>query len=188
MASSNLSGSAWWRANQGNYPNSQDIDDLEPGFRARVEDFIGSLRHAGATVLVASTRRNEIRAYLMHYSWQVAHGEIDPKDVPARSGVTIEWDHGDADRSRKGAEEMVQKFGMAHIASLTSNHIKGKAIDMSITWKDTLVLSRPAPLLTRIESTPRTGNGNRDLHQTGSDVFGVKKLRSDPPHWSYNGR
>jgi hypothetical protein len=188
MGASNLSGKAWWRANQAKYPNSQEIDDLEPGFRSRVEDFIGSLRYAGATVVIASTRRNATRAHLMHYSWQVAHGEIEPKDVPAHSGLTIEWDHGDPDRSREGAEQMVQLFGMAHIASLTSNHIKGKAIDMNIAWKDTLVLSKPAPLLTKIESTPRTGSHNRELHETGATVFGVKKLRSDPPHWSHDGR
>ena len=81
---------------------------------------------------------------------------------------------------------MVKLFGMAHIASLTSNHIRGKAIDMNISWKDTLVITRPAPLLTRIESRPRTGQ-NRELHDIGA-TFGVRKLVSDPPHWSYNGK
>jgi hypothetical protein len=187
MGTSNLSGKDWWRANQARYPNSREIDDLESGFRWRVEDFIGSLRHAGATVVVNSTRRNAIRAHLMHYSWKVAYGEIDPKDVPKRSGLDIEWDHGDLKKSRKAAEEMVKLFGMAHIASLTSNHIRGKAIDMNISWKGTLVITRPAPLLTRIESRPRTGQ-NRELHEIGASVFGVHKLVSDPPHWSYNGK
>ena len=45
---------------------------------------------------------------------------------------------------------MVKLFGMAHIASLTSSHIRGKAIDMNIAWKGTLMISRPAPLLTKI--------------------------------------
>jgi hypothetical protein len=187
MATSNLSGKDWWRANQASYPNSQEIDDLEPGFRSRVEDFIGSLKHAGATVVVSSTRRNPIRAHLMHYSWMVAYGEIDPKDVPKCGGLNIEWDHGDLETSRKAAKEMVDLFGLAYIASLTSNHIRGKAIDMNISWKDTLVLTRPAPLLARIESSPRSGQ-NRELHEIGASVFGVRKLVSDPPHWSYNGR
>lgn len=187
MGTSNLSGKDWWRANQGSYPNSRDVDDLEPGFRANVENFIVSLKDAGATVTVNSTRRNAIRAHLMHFSWKVAYGEIDPKDVPKHGGLDIEWDHGDLDRSRAAAEEMVNLFGMAHVASLTSNHIIGKAIDMNISWKDTLVITRPAPLLTRIESRPRTGQ-NRELHEIGAGVFGVRKLVSDPPHWSYNGR
>ena len=187
MAASNLSGKDWWRKNQASYPNSREIDDLEPGFRSRVDDFIGSLRHAGASVVVSSTRRNAIRAHLMHYSWKVAYGEIDPRDVPKRSGLDIEWDHGDLEKSRKAAEEMVRLFGMAHIASLSSNHIRGKAIDMNISWKETLIITRPAPLLTRIESRPRTGQ-NRELHEVGATVFGVRKLVSDPPHWSHNGR
>lgn len=187
MGTSNLSGKDWWRANQARYPNSREIDDLESGFRSRVEDFIGALKHAGATVAVNSTLRNANRAHLMHYSWKVAYGEIDPQDVPKRTGISIDWDHGELDKSRSAAEEMVQLFGMAHIASLTSNHIKGKAIDMNITWKGTLVLSRPAPLLTKIESQPRTGQ-SRELHEVGASVFGVHKLKSDPPHWSYNGK
>jgi hypothetical protein len=186
--SSNLSGAEWWRANQARYPNSNDVDTLASGFRARVEDFLACLRQAGATVVIRSTRRHATRAYLMHYSWQVANGEIDPKDVPPRSGVQLEWDHGDLEKSRQGAEEMVSLFGMAHIAALNSLHIRGEAIDMNITWKDTLVLTRPAPLLARIESRPRTGQGNRELHEIGADVFGVKKLKTDPPHWSSNGK
>jgi hypothetical protein len=187
MEVSNLSGKHWWHANQARYPNSQSIDDLEPGFRSKVESFVGSLRDAGATVVVGSTRRNAIRAHLMHYSWRVAHGEIDPKDVPARSGLEIEWNHGDVDKSRNAAQEMVNLFALVHIASLTSNHITGKAIDMNISGKGTLEMTRPAPLLTRISSSPRSGQ-NRELHEIGATVFGVRKLRSDPPHWSFNGR
>lgn len=185
--SSNLSGAAWWRANQARYPNSSAVDDLEPGFRSRVEDFIGALRDAGASVNVTSTRRNPVRAHLMHYSWAVAYGEIDPGDVPACGGLDINWDHGDLESSRQSAMEMVKLFGLAVKASLTSNHIKGKAIDMNIAWSGVLFLRRPAPLLVRIESAPRSGQ-NRELQEIGADVFGVKKLRSDPPHWSFNGR
>lgn len=187
MGTSNLSGKDWWRANQARYPNSREIDDLEPGFRSRVEDFISSLRYAGATVIVNSTRRNATRAHLMHYSWKVAYGEIDPKDVPKHGNLNIEWDHGDLQKSRKAAEEMVNLFNMAYNASLTSNHIRGKAIDMNISWKGMLVITRPASLLKRIESRPRTGQ-NRELHEIGATVFGVRKLVSDPPHWSHNGR
>lgn len=107
--------------------------------------------------------------------------------MPKRGGLDIEWDHGDLEKSRKAAQEMVNLFGMAHIASLTSNHISGKAVDMDISWKNTLEMTRPAPLLTRIESRTRTGQ-NRELHEIGADVFGVRKLRSDPPHWSHNGK
>ena len=183
----NLSGKEWWAKNQARFPNSREVSDLEPGFRANVEAFVASLQQAGATVTVSSTRRNPHRAYLMHYSWRVAEGDIDPADVPLRPEVNIVWDHGDLTRSRDAAAEMVSRFHMAHVASLTSNHIAGKAIDMTITWRDRLVLTRPAPLLATIESLPRSGQ-NRELHEIGATVFSVRKLKSDPPHWSHNGK
>jgi hypothetical protein len=183
----NLSGTDWWRANQARFPNSRSVDDLDPGFRSRVEDFIACLKQAGASVTVNSTRRDSRRAYLMHYAWEVAYRETDPADVPKRAGVDIDWDHGEDGASRQAAEEMVQLFGMAHKAALSSNHILGKAIDMNISWRSTLVLTRPAPLLARIESRPWTGQ-NRELQDIGSTVFGVRKLVSDPPHWSYDGK
>ena len=181
-----LSGSAWWHTYQANYPNSTDMSTLEPGFQSRVQDFIGCLRHAGASVRVSATRRNADRAYLMHFSWAVGHGDVEPADVPARGSVPIEWDHGDAGRSRDAAMEMVKLFGMAHDAALNSRHIAGKAIDMTIGWQGELVLTKPAPLLVRIGSQPRSGQ-NTELHRVGADVFGVKKLVSDPPHWSTDG-
>lgn len=182
-----LSGTNWWHTYQASYPNSSSVDDLESGFRSRVEDFIASLRQAGASVRISSTRRNPDRAYLMHFSWRIAHGDIDPKDVPKRSGVPIEWDHGDVGKSRDAAAEMVKLFGMAHVASLRSNHLAGKAIDMTISWQGELVLTKPAPLLARISSQPRSGQ-NKELHSIAADVFEVKKLVSDPPHWSVDGR
>lgn len=183
----NLSGSAWWRANQGRFPNSTSIDDLEPGFRSNVERFIDSLREAGASVVVSTTRRNATRAALMHYSWTVAYGETAPADVPPIAGVDIQWDHGDLDASRAAAMEMVKLFDMAYVAALRSNHIAGKAIDMTISWNGELVLRNPAPLLTRIASRPWSGQ-NRELQDVAATTFDVRKLRTDPPHWSYNGR
>lgn len=186
MGASNLSGKEWWRANQAKYPNSAEIDDLEPGFRSRVEAFLAALKDSGTSIKITSTRRNAARAHLMHYSWKVAYGEIDPKDVPARSGLNIDWDHGDIKTSRAAAEEMVNLFGMAHVAALRSNHIRGKAVDMTIRWKDVLVMTRPAPLLAKIESRPRSGQ-NRELQEIAATVFEVRKLASDPPHWSSDG-
>jgi hypothetical protein len=182
-----LSGKDWWHANQARFPNSIEIDALEPDFKSRVEDFIASLRQAGASVRIGSTRRNADRAYLMHYSWTIAHGEDEPKDVPARGGVGIVWDHGDISKSRAAALEMVQLFHLAYKPSLTSNHIKGKAIDMDISWSNDLVLTKPAPLLANISTRPRSGQ-NRELQDIAATTFRVYKLRSDPPHWSYNGR
>lgn len=187
MATASMSGEGWWRANQARFPNSDSVDDLEPGFRSCVEVFLASLRNAGATIRVTSTRRNAVRAHLMHYSWRLGHGDIKAADVPKKSGLDIEWDHGDEERSKEAAMEMVKLFDLVHVAALRSNHVTGKAIDMNVSWRGTLVVTRPAPLLSRIESLPRNGQ-NRELHQIAGTVFSVHKLRTDPPHWSHNGR
>ena len=184
----NLSGRNWWDANQAKYANSRDLDALDASFKERVEGFIKALRNGGATVVISATRRSAQRAYLMHYSWEVAHGSVAPADVPPKSGVSIDWDHGDLDASRKAAEEMVKAFGMAYTASLTSNHIAGKAVDMTISWKSKLILDIPLSCgVYEIADPPRTGQ-NRELWRYAEDYHAVKKLPSDPPHWSFNGR
>jgi hypothetical protein len=185
---SNLSGKSWWRLNQGKYVNSRDVADLDPDFQEGVVQFIRLLRDAGANVAVSSTLRSPIRAYLMHYSWRIDRGDIDPADVPPKDGVSIEWDHGNEEASRQAAREMVQLFNLAYKPSLTSNHIKGKAIDMTITWTGDLSLGPlPDGSYRQIDDGPRNGALNRDLHEVGA-LYGVRKMLSDPPHWSYNGR
>ncbi|MEK7399884.1 MAG: hypothetical protein AAB116_23320 [Candidatus Poribacteria bacterium] len=182
----NLSGRKWWLANQGRYPNSRNIDDLEPDFKKNVVEFIAVLKNGGAKISVASTRRNAIRAYLMHYSWRIANENFDPENVPSMKGVNIVWDHGDEKSSRIAAREMVDLFGIAFRPSLTSNHIKGSAIDMDIKWTGTLFLGPLRCGISEIDE-PRNGATNRELHKVG-EQFGVGKLLKDPPHWSFNGR
>lgn len=183
--SNNLSGTRWWRANQSRYPNSRRLEDLEDTFKTKATQFVEAIRNAGANVSIGSTRRNRTRAHLMHYSWKVSRGQIAPADVPRISGLNIEWDHGDDEASRRAAAEMVRLFRMAFNASLTSNHIAGKAIDMTISWNGNLEIKTPNGYYT-ITTGPRHG-GNRELQRIGKQL-GVIKLRSDPPHWSYNGR
>jgi hypothetical protein len=181
-----LSGATWWHANQTQFPNSAAIDDLVQPFRDDVADFLDALKAAGAKVKVSATRRNRTRAQLMHYSWRIAHGSIAPKDVPAIPGCAIKWDHGDLARSKQGAQEMVDLFGIAFQPSLTSRHIEGRAIDMTIDWAGTLQIRDKAGR-TRAVGAPRSGNTNTDLHAIGAS-YGVRKLVSDPPHWSDDGR
>ncbi len=181
-----LSGATWWHANQAQFPNSAAIGDLVPAFRDAVTDFVEALKAAGATVKVSATRRNRTRAQLMHYSWRIAHGSIAPKDVPAIPGCAIRWDHGDLARSKKGAQEMVDLFGIAFQPSLTSRHIEGRAIDMTIGWNGTIAVRDKAGREKAV-GAPRSGDANKDLHAIGA-TYGVRKLVSDPPHWSDDGR
>lgn len=177
------SGSAW----VARFPTSRSIDDLEQPFRTKVESFVGALAAAGASVHIFATRRPPERAYLMRYAWDVSRARIAPADVPAMPGVDIEWDHGDDAASRAAAAEMVEAFWLAHRPSLSSRHIEGLAIDMHVTWTGTLSIVDAKGRTRKIGSTPRNGAENRALHAVGAS-YGVRKLVSDAPHWSSDGR
>lgn len=181
-----LSGADWWNANQARYPNSAALADLVQPFRDNVTAFLKALKDAGATVAVSSTRRNAVRAHLMHYSWYVAKGMLAPNKVPALPGLAIQWDHGDLARSKAAAQQMVNLFQIAYEPALTSRHIEGRAIDMTIGWAGTLRI-RDKQGKTREIAAPRSGDANTDLHKLGA-TYGVIKLLSDPPHWSDDGR
>ncbi|WP_205832899.1 peptidoglycan-binding domain-containing protein [Azohydromonas caseinilytica] len=179
-----LSGAQWWHANQARFPNSNRVADLEPGFAAKVTAFLKALQAAGASVDVSATRRNHTRAYLMHYSWKVAKGVVKPGEVPPEPGCDIVWDHGNDAKSRKAAQEMVDLFELVFQPSLTSRHIQGLAIDMSIRWPGTITVKTAAGAAVAL-SSPRDGS-NTALHKVGAG-YGVIKLLSDPPHWSSDG-
>lgn len=181
-----LSGAGWWHAHQARYPNSAKLGDLVSPFRERATAFVQALRSAGASVTISSTRRSKTRAHLMHYSWRVSRGEIAPKAVPAVKGCVITWDHGDLAKSRRGAREMADLFGIAFAPSLTSLHIDGRAIDMKIAWTGTLEIRDAEDKLVKL-AAPRSGDASTGLHAVGAS-YGVVKLASDPPHWSDNGR
>jgi hypothetical protein len=180
-----LSGAAWWHANQANYPNSSSLADLASPFREKAKRFIAALQAAGAQVSVTSTRRNAIRAYLMHYSGTVASGGDAPAAVPAKADCAIKWDHGNLALSKAGAREMYQLFGIKFPASLTSLHIQGEAVDMTIGWSGTLNIADANGVKHAI-GAPRSGETNRGLHAVGAS-YGVHKLLSDAPHWSSTG-
>ena len=158
---------------------------MEDAFGNNAERFIRALRDAGATVSIASTRRDQIRAHLMHYSWKLSRGKVFASNVPKIQGLSIEWDHGNEEASKRAAGEMVKLFNMVQIASLTSNHILGKAVDMTISWRGNLRIRLQNNSHSEIRSGPRNGD-NRELHCIGRD-YGVQKLISDTPHWSHNG-
>jgi hypothetical protein len=169
------------------FPTSRSIDDLDQPFQSKVEAFVGALEAAGANVQIFATRRPAERAYLMRYAWDISHGTLAPADVPAMPGVDIEWDHGDDADSLAAATEMVDYFWLAHRPSLTSRHIKGRAIDMHVTWTGKLSIVDGKGKTRTISSTPRNGAENRALQAVGAS-YGVHKLATDAPHWSSDGR
>lgn len=184
-AKSRLSGGAWFRTNQGSFPNSNAVQDLSPAFAAQVGNFLSALRLAGATVRISATLRNRTRAYLMHYCWMLARQTIRVGEIPPDPDTDIIWDHGDAKETRDAARAMVELFGIAFQPSLTSNHIRGTAIDMTIDWSGPIEITDAAGHKHKLDH-PRSGNTNTSLHTIGAG-YGVRKLLTDPPHWSADG-
>ena len=189
---SKKSGKYWVTWANSNAKNSNSVSDLESSFRSKVKAFIKALKDAGATVKISTTKRSAKRAYLFHWSWKISQGKCKLSDVKTKSGVDIEWDHGDDKSSKAGALEMVNGFGLAvpprsnNPPSLASNHIAGKAIDMTIKWSGTIKVKKKNKTEVAVTYKPNV-NTNTVLHTIG-DSYGVKKLKTDAPHWSYNGR
>src|SRR5579871_6583979 len=86
-----LSGVLW----VAKFPTSVSLDDLAEPFRSNAKKFIAALRAAGATVSIQATLRPPQRAYLMHWSFQIAGG-LDPEKAPVLAEVEIDWVHRDA--------------------------------------------------------------------------------------------
>lgn len=186
------SGTSWVTWANTNAKNSTNIDELELTFRKNVKDFIKALKDAGATIDVSTTKRSDKRAYLFHWSWRISLGKCEPSVAKKMTGVDIEWDHKDLKKSKAAAKEMVTGFGLAvppnstNAPSLTSNHIRGKAIDMTIKWTGIIKVKKKDN--TEVSVTFKTNvNTNSVLHQIG-ESYSVKKLKTDAPHWSVNGR
>jgi hypothetical protein len=182
-----LSGVAW----VDRFPTSQSTSTLADGFRQKCEAFLAAIADAGATVSISATLRPPERAYLMHWSYAISAGEVDPEDVPRHSEVEIEWVHKrsngspDLSASRAAAAAMVHGYEIVHEPSLKSLHIFGKAIDMSITWDGLLKIKQKNGTRKTIRTLPRSGL-NHDLWAVGA-TYGMLKLASDAPHWSSTG-
>ncbi|NWP28967.1 peptidoglycan-binding protein, partial [Escherichia coli] len=98
---------------------------------------------------------------------------VAPNKVPALPGLDIRWDHGDLARSKAVAQAMCDLFQIAFEPSLTSRHIEGRAIDMTIGWNGTIkVKDRQGKA--REVGAPRSGDTNPDLHRIGAG-YGVIK-------------
>lgn len=186
------SGNYWVSWANVNAQNSIRIEDLDPSFQTSVHALIAALEHAGARVSVTATKRDQKRAYLFHWSWKIFTEKCKPSDPNTMVGVDIQWDHGDLAKSKAGAGQMVTGFGLATpprstvAPALVSNHIAGKAVDMDITWTGEIKVKNKDDSESSVTFSSNV-NTNVALHAVGA-TYGVKKLVTDAPHWSFNGR
>lgn len=171
------------------------VPGLEPHFGSGVAGFIAAMEDAGLHVDIKGCRRSLNRAYLMRCAYLIYHGksaeDLSPEERP--KDVTIDWVKVEKDlvdrESFKGfaallAERLGVGLGNSRPPSLTSNHIKGLAIDMAVTgWeKGTSEVAGPDGA-----STPIRKFG--DLVKVGA-AYGVHHFAQpgEPYHWSVNSR
>ena len=171
-----LSGGAWIAQ----FPTSIRLGDLVQPFRGNVSRLMESLQSGGASVRISATLRPPERAYLMHFAWRIFKENFDADRVPPMAGVEIEWAHPAAADTRLAVGAMVRGYGIVFRPALTSRHTEGRAVDMTITNH----LNKSF-----VNSLGETAviSSEKDLHELGRG-FGVVKLKSDPPHWSDDGR
>jgi hypothetical protein len=178
-----LSGASWVN----DFPDSKSTSALAATFAVAVDNFIAAIKGGGATLSIGSTYRPVERAHLMHYAWKVARKEIAAADVPAMTGVDIEWVHATDAQSVQAAKDMVAGYGIVAMPSLTSRHTQKRAIDMTVSWTGTLTIKKADGNSTSISTTPRTGE-NTDLIGVGAGYGVIKAVfAGDPPHWSDDG-
>ncbi len=193
-----LSGKEWVKE----YKDRASIEDLSSPFKENVKDFLKALDEAKKktpqakiTYYISSTRRPYERAVLMHYCHKVAYNNITPQQAQQatqKENIPINWIHTDSTGnysekiSREKALEMVKAYGIAYPASLTSHHVRGNAIDITITWQSSFTIKDKTGKEYTID-IPRNGATNPKLREVG-ETYGVKRtLEKDPPHWSLEG-
>ncbi|RDU59883.1 hypothetical protein CQA53_11180, partial [Helicobacter didelphidarum] len=193
-----LSGKEWVKE----YEDKSSIEDLSSPFKENVKDFLKAIDEAKKevpkakiTYSISSTRRPYKRAVLMHYCHKVARNKITPQQAQIetqKENIPINWIHTDSSGnysdkiSRAKALDMVRAYNIAYPASLTSHHVRGNAIDITITWQSSFTIKDKTGEIHTID-TPRNGATNPDLRKVGK-TYGVKRtLEKDPPHWSLEG-
>jgi hypothetical protein len=204
-----LSGKHWQATASQKWPESSRIEDLSDEFRPKAQAFIAMLSDNKIQVDVASTKRPTERAYLYHYCLDVAAGRVDAADVPKLATVDIEWDHGDADKSKAAAQEMADAFGLVGVAAYPSNHSGGNALDMKMDFsgntkdgknavaykkspgdeetKRELKVDDEAVIGTSARGKNIPGIANRTLSLAGKDYGVIRAINNDIVHWSSTG-
>ncbi len=181
---------------------SKDVEMLEISFKNKVKLFLKALDDAGVAYKITTTKRSAKRAYLFHWSWQIVHGiwsknkflrKCKASEATKMPGVDIEWDHGNEKASKLAAQEMLDDFELAappkstSAPALSSNHIKGEAIDLvfEVPWTNAKIKKQDGTEV--LVPYLRDVNVNTLLHEVGKS-YGLIKHLHDAPHWSINGK
>jgi hypothetical protein len=185
------------------FPTSKSLDDLEAGFKAKVQAFIDALHLAHASTTISATFRPRQRGYLMHFCWMIVKQNMNPASVPdfqpkpGEDPIDIQWLHrkgdgsSDVPASRAAAAAMVAGYGIGDLEvapALDGNHMHGKAIDMSASWAGNLSIKEKSGNARVITSTPRNSTNADLIHVAATyQVIHFINVQKDKAHWSVDG-
>ncbi len=185
-----LSGASWYdRANSLGWSNSTDFASLDPTWGAKCQTFVEGLRASGASVEITAGLRHPKRAKLMHYAWNVSRGAKTPEEANTdcqADGIDINWDHGDLATSKSEAGKLKSAFALVAEPSLTSNHIRGKAVDMNIKNVPAKVTIGGKSYDT--EAATRGSFDEDKVDHIGKQLGVIWYGPGDDVHWSHTGR
>ena len=178
--------------------------DPESTFADRVDDLLTQLEEQGAEVYLASTTRSPERGYLMwgafHLSRADSEAEMERRlatlaDRNRAWGleIPIVWRHPDGWRAtREAARAMAETYDVVYATekgARSSNHYGGDAADLiAIALPRRVTLTAPDGACRSFDLAAE--EESRDLSLTPRLIdwveahWGLRKLRSDYPHWS----
>ena len=195
-----LSGPSW----AGRFRDSSSVGALSGTFRSHVSAFIAAMRHAGIKVRPIATLRPAERAFLMHYSWLIAHRKLSPLRVPHfhadrhHGPVAICWVHvgahgADIHASIVAARKLATTLGVVSMHGaplLTTLRTEGLSIVMSTTWTSRrITITDAMGHRVTIRSLPHNGL-NKGLIAVGATYLVIHFLKASQAmnDWSVNGQ
>ena len=180
-----------------------ELEAHNPRFGKSMRSLIEQLEKQGATIIVESAVRSRARGYLIYGSFHLSRAR-NPGDLAHRIdqltaynrewklAVPITWRHPDGFAATvEAARQMADTYGVDFATvqgARRSDHYDGKAVDVvAVDLPRSLELIAPTGAKTVFDLSPP--EQSRDLNLTPELIdwieahFGVKKLRSDYPHW-----
>lgn len=183
------------------------LSEANADFATRIESLLTQLEEQGAEVYVTSTVRSRHRGYLMWGAFELSRAESEAQ-LNARQDklnrVNEEWGlfapivwqaPGGWEETKEAARKMADAYDVVYATekgARSSNHYDGVAADIVVLDMPRSVrLVAPDGFQKSFDlSDP---NETRDLSLTPQVIewveahFGVRKLRSDYPHWDDAG-
>jgi hypothetical protein len=195
------------------YRNPADREEMLAALRAerpdatfadRIDDLLTQLEAQGAEVYLASTTRYRERGYLMWGAFHLSRAKdqaelesrlavVDARNAEWGLDVPIDWDGaGDWQATRDAARQMADTYDVVYATekgARSSNHYGAKAADLiAIDLPRRLTLTAPDGATRSFLLT--ADDESRDLSLTPRLIdwleahWGMRKLRSDYPHWT----